>query len=398
MFDVVGKYNRAAVYAAAIDPETYAQILRMCNTEELRDSRICMMPDAHAAAHCTVGTSMTFTDRLNPAYVGDDIGCGMQLYRLSERTMDFAALDDVIRREIPSGPRIHEHRHPRMKEIPTKELYCAAHIRADVVGRSLGTLGGGNHFIEVDRGTDGTLYLVIHSGSRRLGRDVALYHNAQAYFLACGIDPHEAARKKMRPSEVRGPARMGDGFLSGAYLTEYLHDMRVAVAYALESRRAMGELILSRMGLHATDAFATIHNYVDGERRILRKGAVSAAKGERLLIPLNMKDGALLCRGKGEPAWNETAPHGAGRVIRRSDAKASITLDAYRAEMAGIFTTSVNESTIDESPMAYRRIDEIADAVAPTADIEDILTPLYNFKASRPDGAAPSDDTADGED
>ena len=394
MFEIVGKYNRATVYATSVDSASYAQILRMCNTESLRDSKICMMPDTHASSGCTVGTSLTFDRLLNPSFVGDDIGCGMQVYALREREVDFAALDDAVRAAVPSGARIHDHALPGVRKIPLSDTYCRAHMRYDTVRRSFGTLGGGNHFVEVDRGEDGRLWLVIHSGSRRLGRDVASYHRAVAFFVAHDIDPQKAEKKGLRACEIKWGEPLGSCFLSGEYLERYLHDMRVAVRYASESRRTMGEAIMGRMGLHPTDSFETVHNYIDTEKRILRKGAVSAMSGERLIIPLNMKDGALICTGKGNPDWSFTAPHGSGRVLRRSEAREKISLEDFRREMEGVYSTSVNESTIDESPMAYRRLSEIAPVIEPTAESLERVVPVYNFKASKP----AQDETADGED
>lgn len=395
MFEIVGRYNRATVYAEMVDKDSFAQIWRMCNNEKLKGSRIRMMPDTHASAGCTVGTSLTFDDRVNPSFVGDDIGCGMQVYELADRNIDFAELDRTIRESIPSGPRIFDHAISQIKNVPLDSLHCFDFIRYDTVKRSFGTLGGGNHFIEVDKAADGRLYLVIHSGSRRLGRDVAGFHNAAAFFCACGIDPKEAARKKLRPGEIKSGCSLGECFLSGGLLEEYLNDMKLAVNYASESRKAMGETIISKMNLHPVSSFATIHNYIDTENKILRKGAVSAQSGETIIIPINMKDGALICRGRGNVDWNYTAPHGSGRVLRRSEAKELITLDEFKAEMEGVFTTSVNESTIDESPMAYRRVDEILNTIDPTAEVVERILPVYNFKASRP---VTDEDTMDGED
>ena len=395
MFEIVGRYNRATVYAEMVDKDSFAQILRMCNNEKLKGSRIRMMPDTHASAGCTVGTSLTFDDRVNPSFVGDDIGCGMQVYELADRNIDFSELDRTIRESIPSGPRIFDHAISQIKNVPLDSLHCFDFIRYDTVKRSFGTLGGGNHFIEVDKAADGRLYLVIHSGSRRLGRDVAGFHNAAAFFCACGIDPKEAARKKLRPGEIKSGCSLGECFLSGGLLEEYLNDMKLAVNYASESRKAMGETIISKMNLHPVSSFATIHNYIDTENKILRKGAVSAQAGETIIIPINMKDGALICRGRGNVDWNYTAPHGSGRVLRRSEAKELITLDEFKAEMEGVFTTSVNESTIDESPMAYRRVDEILNTIDPTAEVVERILPVYNFKASRP---VTDEDTMDGED
>ena len=395
MFDVIGKHNKAVIYANTVDAESYAQVLRMCNLPELQGSQIRMMPDMHASEGCTVGTSMTVGARVNPAFVGGDIGCGMQVFRLEEETVDLPALDRAIRLYIPAGAAIFDHALPALSRVPWKKLHCAEHIRKETVMRSFGTLGGGNHFVELDRDGEGRLYLVIHSGSRRLGRDVALYHQIEAFFDTLGISPEEVAKKKLRPSSVQSRLHPSECFLSGERLQRYFNDMEIAVAYARESRRVMGERLIEALGLHVAEEFATVHNYIDTKARILRKGAVSAAEGETLLIPINMKDGSLLCVGRGNPDWNYTAPHGAGRVLKRSDAKASLSMEEYLLEMEGIYSTSVNESTLDESPMAYRRIEEIMDAIEPTADVVEILTPLYNFKASKP---VLDEEVMDGED
>lgn len=394
MYDITGKYNKATIYALNVDNESYAQVLRMCNTEELSDSVIRMMPDMHASAGCTVGTSMTVGEKVNPAYVGSDIGCGMQVYRLRETEMDFEALDRAIRELIPSGAAIYRTSNPAIKQIELDALYSAQTLHTDVVMRSLGTLGGGNHFIEVDRSMDGALYLVIHSGSRRLGKDVALYHQDVAFFINHGITPAEAARKRIKPADVKSTLTPAQCFLWGEYKEQYLHDMNIAKHYADVSRKDIGHKLIDRMGLTVEDSFTTVHNYIDTEQGILRKGAVSAGKGETLIIPINMRDGSLICRGKGNPDWNYTAPHGAGRLMKRSEAKAAISIEEYREAMKGIYTTSVNESTIDESPMAYRSIDDILDTVEPTVDVVDIILPVYNFKASKSEG---DEETADGE-
>ena len=395
MFDIIGKYNSATVYAKSVDNESYSQVLAMCNTEELKDCKIRMMPDMHAAEGCTVGTSIAFTDKINPSYVGSDIGCGMQVYRLADREIDFTAFDHCVRSLIPSGAAIHTRATAGIKQIPLDSLYCHDAIRKDIVARSFGTLGGGNHFIEIDKSIDGSYYLIIHSGSRRLGKDVALYHMAAAFFAANGISPEEAFKRRMRFREVNSRLQPGNCFLWGEHLEKYLHDMNIAVQYAELSRKQMGEALIDALDIKVEDSFTTIHNYVDIDARILRKGAVSAKTGETLIIPINMRDGCLICRGKGNADWNYTAPHGSGRLMKRSEAKESISLEEYREAMKGIFSTSVNESTIDESPMAYRSIEDILDVVEPTAEIVDISVPVYNFKASK---GAFDEETADGQD
>lgn len=396
MFEIIGKYNRAQVYADQVDPASYAQVLQMCNLEDLQGSRIRMMPDMHASAGCTVGTSMTVEGRVNPAYVGGDIGCGMQVYALHDKDLDYAALDDAVRETIPSGPRIHPKEHPALSRLPIESLYCRDSIRSVTVAQSLGTLGGGNHFIEVDRDLEGKLYLVIHSGSRRLGRDVARFHQNVAYFSANGISQEEVRKKKLRPADIKNSPRSPERcFLSGEDLRHYLNDMDIAVEYAKLSRILMAEALIAALDLDVEETFATVHNYIDTAHGVLRKGAVSAQAGERLIIPINMRDGSLICVGKGNEEWNCTAPHGSGRLMTRTQAKEEISLEDYRAAMSGIFTTSVNESTLDESPMAYRPIEAILDTIDPTAEVVNIITPVYNFKASRP---VTDEETMDGED
>jgi len=395
MFEITGKYNKAKIYATTVDNASYGQVLKMCNMEQLKDSKIAMMPDMHAAEGCTVGTSLTICKHVNPAFVGSDIGCGMQVFRLADESVDFEKLDNCIRENIPSGAKIHDKSVPDAKDIPLESLHCYDHIRHETVLRSFGTLGGGNHFIEMARGTDDKLYLIIHSGSRRLGRDVADYHQVQAFFEQHGIDSEQARKKKLRVSDVKSTVLPSECFLSEKNLQRYLEDMDIAVTYALKSRIHMGEVIINALGFTVDTQFTTIHNYIDVSAGVLRKGAVSAQDGEKLLIPINMRDGSLLCIGKGNAEWNFTAPHGSGRIMKRSEAKASFSVEEYRKEMEGVFTTSVGESTLDESPMAYRRIDEILDAIEPTADVIDILSPVYNFKASKP---VTDEEVMDGED
>lgn len=395
MFEIIGKWNRATVYATTVDRESYSQVMKLCNTEALQSSRICMMPDMHAAGGCTVGTAMTFGDQLNPSYVGGDIGCGMQVYRLAAPIADFAVLDRFIRNEIPAGAAIRRSAHPAIRTLPLDAMACFSALSHETVARSLGTLGGGNHFIEVDRDDEGRQYLILHSGSRRLGRDVALYHQTQAFFQQHGISEEEAKKKKWKVSDVRSSLRPEDCFLIGERLLRYLSDMTVAMAYADLNRKLMGEAILQGLSLTADAAFTTVHNYVDTEAGILRKGAVSAKQGETLLIPINMRDGSLLCTGRGNPDWNFSAPHGAGRVMKRAEAKERLSLADYETEMEGIFTTSVGKSTLDESPMAYRRLTDILDVIEPTASVDRLLTPVYNFKASKSDTDG---ETADGDD
>lgn len=388
MYDVIGRYNTAKIFATVVDGESYSQVLRMCNNASLAESKIRMMPDMHAAEGCTVGTSMTVGGSVNPSYIGSDIGCGMQVYRFKGCDLDLARLDKTVRELIPSGASVFEKANTRLGKIPLDSLFSRGSIDVSGVGRSLGTLGGGNHFIEIDESSDGSYFLVIHSGSRLLGKQVAAYHQSAAFFTSHGITPEEAAKRRLRPSDINGETQVDECFLSGVYMERYLNDMDIAVGFADQNRKDIGETLIERMGLDVIEEFSTIHNYIDTKVRVLRKGAVSAAFGEKLLIPINMRDGSLVCLGKGNEDWNYTAPHGAGRLMKRSEAKRTISLEEYREAMKGIYTTSVDESTLDESPMAYRSIDDIVDAIEPTCEILDIITPIYNFKASK----APSDD------
>jgi RNA-splicing ligase RtcB len=265
--------------------------------------------------------------------------------------------------------------------VPLKDLYCYPALRHETVLRSLGTLGGGNHFIELDRGTEGELYLVIHSGSRRLGKDVAIYHQNAAFFTAHGLTPDEAFKKKIKVSDVQSSLVPQKCFLSGEHKERYLHDMNIAVKYALVSRKYMGQTLIDKLGLTVDEEFTTVHNYIDTECGILRKGAVSAQAGEKLIIPINMRDGSLLCLGKGNPEWNFTAPHGAGRLLSRKAAQDTLTVAEFQRQMAGVYTTCVSEGTLDESPMAYKGLEAILSQIGPTAEVIRQIRPIYNYKA-----------------
>ncbi len=366
MLELKGKYAEAKVFTDVVDQASVAQVINLLNQPYTAGSRIRMMPDIHAGAGCTIGTTMTIGDRVCPNLVGVDIGCGMETVLLRERRMELQKLDKLIRQEIPSGFAIRDKAHRYAGEVPLEELYCGKHVDLLRAEKSIGTLGGGNHFIEVDKDEEGRLYLVIHSGSRHLGVEIAKYYQ-------------NAASLAMREQQSSVPRELA--YVEGALLEQYLHDMKIAQEYAMLNRKAMTEVILKGMKLHGEEAFTTIHNYIDVDHGILRKGAVSAQEGEKLLIPINMRDGSLICVGKGNEDWNYSAPHGAGRLMSRGDAKASFTVSQYKKEMEGIFTTSVSRSTLDECPMAYKRMEDIVDNIAPTAEIRRIIRPIYNFKA-----------------
>ena len=369
MIELRGKYAEAKVFTDVVDQESISQVISLLNQPYSEGSRVRMMPDIHAGAGCTVGTTMTISDKVCPNLVGVDIGCGMETVRLKDRRMELQKLDKLIRSEIPSGFAIRNKPHRYANEIDLEALRCAKHVDLLRAEKSIGTLGGGNHFIEANKDDEGNIYLVIHSGSRRLGLEVCDYYQNEGF--------------KALPGDSYVPKPLA--WVEGNLLQDYLHDMAIAQRYADLNRRAMMDTILKGMGLKAADRFTTIHNYIDLEAGILRKGAVSAKAGERLLIPINMRDGSLICIGKGNEDWNCSAPHGAGRLMSRSEAKQSFTVHEFKKQMEGIYTTSVGAATLDECPMAYKSMTDIVDNIGPTAEIVNIIKPIYNFKAGNSD-------------
>lgn len=399
MIELKGKYCTALCYATIIEEEAISQITRMCNYEFTAGSRIRIMPDVHAGKGCTIGTTMTVTDKVVPNIVGVDIGCGMYTVSLGQAELDMEKLDEAAHL-IPSGMSVWEGRQER---FDLTGLRCYRALKdAGRLERSLGTLGGGNHFIEVDVSADGNKFLVIHSGSRNLGKQVAEHYQRLAVDLNRGMEAYFAKRDSLiaeykaagRRKEIekalknikweKRAATVPDElcWLYGQYLEDYLHDVEICQSFARRSRELMAERILAHIGLPALDAFHTIHNYIDTGEGILRKGAIAAHKGEKVLIPINMRDGSVLAVGKGNPEWNFSAPHGAGRLMSRSAAREQLDMDEYRREMAGIYTTSVNEATLDESPMAYKSLADIIGVIGDTVDIIEVLKPIYNFKAN----------------
>ena len=362
MIEVTGSCNAAICYTSQLEPVSFEQIKGLCDRKEFADCKIRIMPDVHAGMGCTIGTTMTISDKIVPGMVGVDIGCGMETVKIEEKEIDYEALDKLIRREIPSGFEIRTDYHPLNNEIDLTRLKTAREVKLDRARHSIGTLGGGNHFIEIGRSDAGELYLVVHSGSRHLGTEVANYYQDEAYKTLSDC-----------PKEF--------SYVSGALFDDYISDMKITQYFASLNRKAMIEIILRGMKLTEIDRFTTIHNYIDTDTMILRKGAVSAKEKERLLIPINMRDGSLICIGKGNDDWNNSAPHGAGRLMSRTAAFKALSIDAYKAEMDGIFTTSVNRKTLDEAPMAYKSIDEIIKHIGPTAEIIGRIRPTYNFKA-----------------
>lgn len=399
MTELKGKYNEAKIFADIVDEASVSQVLLLLDQEFTAGSRIRLMPDIHAGAGCTIGTTMTISDKIVPNLVGVDIGCGMETVKVKEEHIEPQKLDKLIYEKIPSGFDVREKTHRYFGEINLKELYCYKRINPLRAEKSLGTLGGGNHFIEADRDDEGNIYLVIHSGSRHLGLEVASFYQEEGYkklnsaskseieslisdLKAQGREKEIQKRLKKLNNIQRTNIPKSLAYVSGNLFDCYIHDMKIVQRYAELNRQAMTDEILKGMKLHQEESFTTVHNYIDTDSMILRKGAVSAQKGERLLIPINMRDGSLICIGKGNDDWNCSAPHGAGRLMSRSAAKESFTVSEFKNQMSGIYTSSVNKGTLDECPMAYKKIDDIVDNIADTADIEKIIKPIYNFKAS----------------
>lgn len=402
MIEIRGKYNGAKIFTDVVDSDSIAQVQRLCNQEFVKESRIRLMPDIHAGNGCTIGTTMTIKDKVVPNLVGVDIGCGMEIIRIKEKHIELQKLDKLIYEKIPSGFAIRNAEHKYVKQVDLSKLYCAKRVDLLRAEKSMGTLGGGNHFIEVDKDEQGNLYIVVHSGSRHLGVEVAKYYQIEGYRVLNRTDQgtidtlvaqmKAEGRSKEIQKELkklvnvkRTDIQKDMAYVSGDLFEQYIHDMKIVQQFAMLNRQAMMDEIIRGMKLHVEDQFTTIHNYIDMENMILRKGAVSAQKGEKLLIPINMRDGSLICVGKGNEDWNCSAPHGAGRLVSRSEAKQMFTVSEFKKQMDGIYTTSVNKSTLDESPMAYKNMEDIIGNIGPTVDIEKIIRPVYNFKAGTED-------------
>lgn len=399
MIEIKGKMNTAVCYATIIEDEAIEQIRRMCDHVFTVGSKIRIMPDVHAGKGCTIGTTMTITDKVVPNIVGVDIGCGMYTVCLGNDVIDMEKIDEACH-FIPSGMSVWEGRKERFDLL---ELRCCRSLKdSNRLERSLGTLGGGNHFIEIDRAEDGAQYLVIHSGSRNLGKQVAEYYQNLAVELNKGKEEYfiardaliaeykaagrrteiQAALKQLRWNAREATIPEDLCYVYGRYLDDYLYDVEICQRFARRNRELMAEIILERAGITGKDAFHTVHNYIDTSEMILRKGSIASHEGEKVLIPINMRDGSVIAVGKGNPDWNFSAPHGAGRIMSRSKAKESLDLDEYRKSMEGIYTTSVNETTIDEAPMAYKSLGDIIDVIRESVDVIEVLKPIYNFKAN----------------
>lgn len=406
MMEIKGLYNTAKVYTDTMEDKAVSQIRTLCDQAFCKDVKVRIMPDVHAGAGCVIGFTANLGEMVIPNIVGVDIGCGMLTVELGKIDFEFMDLDDVIREFVPSGKNVHDGRNMRYPKL--LELKCYRELRnTKRIERSIGTLGGGNHFIEVDIDEDGNKYLVIHTGSRSLGKQVAEYYQNLAFEILSGKDKLFEEQEKLiikykaegRKSELQNAIKElrkefeAKGvmipkelcYLTGKYRDMYLHDMEICQEYATLNRFTIANTIIEKLlgkGLNDFEHFETVHNYIDHTMNMVRKGAVSAKNGEKILIPINMKDGSLICIGKGNEDWNCSAPHGAGRLFSRTAAKEKFTLEEFEESMKDIFTTSINLQTLDECPMAYKNMDEIVKNIGPTADIVRRIKPIYNFKAS----------------
>nr|DAK72967.1 MAG TPA: tRNA-splicing ligase RtcB [Caudoviricetes sp.] len=396
------------IFTENIEQKALSQIYNLIKQPAFSECKVRIMPDVHAGTGCVIGFTADLGEKVIPNIVGVDIGCGMLTTNLGNIDIDFARLDNVIREYVPSGRSVHKEESLSVASDIIEKMYCKEQLNnIDWLKRSCGTLGGGNHFIEVDIDSKGNKYLVIHSGSRNVGKQVAEIYQQIAIDDISGKSNFKQdsekliaeykkigrereinnAIKELKQSyekrETKIPRELS--YLVGEHREMYLHDMKLCQDFAEINRRAIQSVICYYMSWEVTketERFQTIHNYIEHETNIVRKGAISAKAGEKLLIPINMRDGCILGIGKGNEDWNYSAPHGAGRIMSRSKAKEIVSLEEYKKSMNGIFTTSVNTSTIDESPMAYKSINEIMENIKDTVEVVDIIKPIYNFKAS----------------
>ena len=370
MDTIKGNFADAIVYASDIEDYARYQIQTICDNDFSLGSRIRIMPDCHPGKIGPVGLTMTVTNKVIPQLMGIDIGCGMLVCKIKARNIEFQKLDSVIRGNVPAGFKIRKALHSKADLGLISELRCVRSVNVDKALKSLGTLGGGNHFIEVDKGSDG-YYIVIHTGSRHLGVDVAEYYT-------------ESARRRLVNMGRNVPYETA--YVEGTLMDDYLHDVAVTTAYASLNREIILHEILKGMKWKEEERYESIHNYIgvlpDG-MKILRKGAASALEGEPVIIPVNMRDGVILGVGKGNPDWNCSAPHGSGRRLKRTEVQNNYTVSSFKKDMKGIYCTSICADTLDEAPVAYRGIDEILSAVADTVEVKEIVKPVYNFKAGK---------------
>lgn len=401
MITLEGRYNKAKVFTDTLEKETISQIIGLCNEEFAYGSKIRIMPDAHVGIGCVIGTTMTITDKIVPNLVGVDIGCGVLLQKIAEKDIDLQLLDEAIYANVPSGQNVRTDVHElaitlNMEKFLLDNLRCKSHVDMNRALLSIGTLGGGNHFIELNKDSQGNIYIVIHTGSRYLGKQVATYYQDLAFQR---LSSNRAAVEQLI-NELKAAGREKDiqrelasikplkvskdfAFLQGQDLEDYIHDVDVVQYYAHINRISILKSVMESVGL--TSAYLrveSVHNYINTEEMILRKGAIAAHGGQYVVVPINMRDGSIIGIGKGNVDWNSSAPHGAGRLMSRSAAKGTLSLEQYANEMQGIYSTSVNASTLDEAPMAYKPIKEILENIRSTVDIIEVIKPIYSFKSS----------------
>lgn len=365
MKTVNGIYAEAKIFTDDVEVYAEAQVKMICDNQVAEGSKIRLMPDIHPGKVGPIGLSMTVTDKVIPQLLGVDIGCGMTCVKLNKNTAEFQKLDRVIRENVPSGFAIRKEPHHMAEEFPYEMLHCAEQINIEQAERSLGTLGGGNHFIELDRGEDGSLYLVVHTGSRHLGQEVAEHYTKLAH----------TSLKKQR---IEVPYYMS--WLEGDDREDYTEDVQIVQDYAELNRQVVVREILKGMKWKAEEQFSVAHNYLDASG-VLRKGAIAAEEGVRVIIPANMRDGMILGIGLGNEDWNNSAPHGSGRKLKREDVKSRYTVSDFKKEMKGIYSSCVGADTLDEAPFAYRSLAEIAEQIGDTVQITEVLKPVYNYKA-----------------
>lgn len=374
MITIYGNYTNAIVYTTnheeyAIDEYARKQIQMICNHPSSAGSKIRIMPDVHPGKVGTIGLTMTVGNSLLPSLVGVDIGCGMTIAKIKAKNFEYQKLDTVIREHVPSGGKTRKTVHKLSHTINLSNLHCYKAINEPKANLSIGTLGGGNHFIEIDKDADGAFYLVIHSGSRHLGMEVT------EYYLKEGQKQSQMKKQGHAPYEMT--------CLEGDLLQSYFHDLAITQDYARINREAMIDEIVRGMKWRILDSYTCIHNYVDFSKEIpvLRKGAIRANTEEKVIIPVNMRDGIILGTGLGNEDWNCSAPHGSGRIYKRSEVKEHHTVSEFKEAMKGIHSVCVNKDTLDESPFAYRKIEDIVDVIGETVTIDKIIKPVYNFKA-----------------
>ncbi len=404
--ELQGKFSTAKVFTDNLEDGAKDQIIELLNQDFIKDSKVRIMPDVHQGMGCVIGFTADMGDKVIPNIVGVDIGCGMLTVELGDIDIDLPRLDDIVNKKIPSGKSTHNER--KFKFDKLNDLYCFRDLKdTKRIERSIGTLGGGNHFVEVGIDFQNNKYLVIHSGSRNLGKQVAEIYQKLAIDLCSGKEDYfvkreeiitqykaEGRRKEIKKvlqelekeyKELQPKYPKALCYLTGEYREKYLHDMKICQEYATINREMMADIILTNLlekGLNDFSYFETIHNYINFKDNIIRKGAISAYEGEKILIPINMRDGSIIAIGKGNPDWNYSAPHGAGRLMSRNVAKEGLTLEDLKKTMEGIYSTSINEHTLDESPFAYKSIEEILNNITDTAEIVHIIKPIYNFKAN----------------